>query len=305
MDRIELFKIFVRVVDSANFTRAADVLGVPRSSVSAAVQELETRVGARLLHRTTRKVSPTREGLALYERCLQVIAHVEETEGLFRATSVQPRGTLRLDVPSRIGRLIIAPALPDFLDRYPEVEVFLGVSDRAVNLIEEDVDCVVRVGHVNRPGLFVRNLGDLPIMNVASPAYLKKHGTPVSPSELKDHFTVRYGSPATGEIEDWEWVEDGRLRSSPIRGRATVNNAEAYIACCLAGLGLIQVPAYDVAGHLAAGDLVEVMPGHRAASMPISLIYPRREYLSQRLHVLADWLESVLARGIHKRPNDR
>lgn len=297
LDRIELFKIFVRVVDSANFTRAADTLKLPRSSVSAAVQELETRVGARLLHRTTRKVAPTQEGAAFYERCLLVIAQVEETESLFQA-SVQPRGLLRLDVPSRIGRLIVAPALPQFLQRYPELEVFLGMTDRAVNLIEEDVDCVVRVGHLSRPGLHTRNLGNLAIVNVASPAYLAKHGTPHSPAELKDHYTVRYASPATGEIEHWEWMEDGKLRSLPTPGRTTVNNAEAYIACCLAGLGLIQVPIYDVAAHLAAGELVEVMPRHRAAPMPISLIYPRREYLSRRLRLLTDWLESVLAPSI-------
>jgi LysR family transcriptional regulator, regulator for bpeEF and oprC len=298
LDRIELFKVFVRVVDSANFTRAADALKLPRSSVSAAVQELETRVGVRLLHRTTRRVSPTREGAAFYERCLQVIAHVEETEGLFQAAPMQPRGTLRLDVPSRIGRLIVAPALPQFLERYPEVEVFLGMSDRAVNLIEEEVDCVVRVGQLNRPGQLVLNLGNLSIVNVASPAYLDKHGTPRSPADLKGHFSVRYASPATGETESWEWLEDGKLRSAPMQGRATVNNAEAYIACCLAGLGLIQVPGYDVAAHLAAGELVEVMPRHRAAPMPISLIYPRREYLSRRLQLLTDWLESILAQSI-------
>jgi DNA-binding transcriptional LysR family regulator len=133
LDRIDLFRIFTRVVECSSFTRAADTLGIPRSSVSAAVQELEGRVGARLLHRTTRKVSPTQDGTAFYDRCLRVIADVEDTENLFRQTAAQPSGRLRIDVPGRIGRLIIAPALPEFLDLYPQIDIDLGVTDRAVN----------------------------------------------------------------------------------------------------------------------------------------------------------------------------
>lgn len=178
MDRIDLFRIFARVVECSSFTRAADTLGVPRSSVSAAVQELEGRVGVRLLHRTTRKVSPTQEGVALYERCQRVVADVEDTENLFRQTEAQPSGKLRIDVPGRIGRLIIAPALPEFLERYPQIDIDLGVTDRAVNLVEDGVDCVVRVGPLSDSGLISRPIGKLPLINVASPAYLKRHGTP-------------------------------------------------------------------------------------------------------------------------------
>ncbi|KGS99748.1 bacterial regulatory helix-turn-helix, lysR family protein [Burkholderia pseudomallei] len=156
MDRIDLFRVFARVVECANFTRAADTLGMPRSSVSAAIRELEGRVGARLLHRTTRKVTPTQDGAALYERCLRLIADVEETENLFRHSIVGPSGTLRVDMPGRIGRLIVAPALPEFLERYPQISVELGVTDRAVNLIEERVDCVLRVGTLSDSGLVAR-----------------------------------------------------------------------------------------------------------------------------------------------------
>lgn len=298
MDRIDLFRIFTRVVDCASFTRAADTLGVPRSSVSAAVQELEARVGARLLHRTTRKVSPTQDGTAFYERCQRVIADVEETENLFRQTAAQPSGRLRIDVPGRIGRLIIAPALPDFLVRYPQINIDLGVTDRAVNLIEDSVDCVLRVGPLSDSGLIARPIGKLLLINVASPDYLARCGTPQTPDDLGDHSAVNYGSPSTGRVEDWEWVEDGALRTLPLRGRVTVNSAEAYIACCLAGLGLIQIPAYDVKRHLEAGDLVEVMPGHRAEPMSMTLLYPHRQHLSRRLQVFADWLEALLRRKL-------
>ncbi|MFD2137855.1 LysR family transcriptional regulator [Novosphingobium resinovorum] len=134
MDRIELFRVFIRVAECESFTRAADTLGVPRSSVSAAIQALEDRVGARLLHRTTRKVSPTYDGIAFYERCQRVIAEVEDTENLFRQNATQPTGRLRIDVPGRIGRLIVAPALPGFFDTYPKIEIDMGVTDRAINL---------------------------------------------------------------------------------------------------------------------------------------------------------------------------
>jgi DNA-binding transcriptional LysR family regulator len=298
LDRIDLFRTFARVVECASFTRAADTLGLPRSSVSAAVIDLEARIGARLLHRTTRKVSPTQDGAAFYERCLRLIADVEEIEGLFRQTSVGPSGRLRIDVPGRIGRLIIAPALPEFLALYPQLDIELRVTDRAVNLVEESVDCVLRVGPLSDSGLIARKIGDLRLINVASPGYLARHGTPKQPANLGAHLAVNYASPLTGRIEDWEWIEDGEVQMLPMRGRVTVNSAEAYIACCLAGLGLIQIPAYDVKHHLDAGELVDVMPNHRAEPMPMTLLYPHRQHLSRRLQIFAEWLEELLKREI-------
>lgn len=298
MDRIDLFRIFARVVECASFTRAAGLLGIPRSSVSAAVIELEARLGARLLHRTTRRVAPTQDGAAFYERCLRLVADVEETENLFRQTSAQLRGKLRINVPGRIGRLVISPALPDFLDRYPGIDIDLGVTDRSVNLVEENVDCVLRVGPLSDSTLIARLIGNLPLINVASPLYLARHGTPATPADLPAHLVISYASPSTGRVDAWEWTERGETRPLGVRSRVSVNSAEAYIACCIAGLGLIQIPAYDVKHHLEAGELVEVMPLHRAAPMPMTLIYPHRQHLSRRLQVFADWMEAVLRREI-------
>jgi DNA-binding transcriptional LysR family regulator len=298
VDRIDLFRTFARVVECASFTRAADTLGVPRSSVSAAVQDLEVRVGARLLHRTTRKVSTTQDGAAFYERCLQLISDVEETENLFRQNTVGPTGRLRVDVPGRIGRLVIAPALPDFLARYPEIDIDLGITDRAVNLIQDSVDCVLRVGPLTDSGLIARPIGDLPLVNVASPAYLKRHGIPFHPDDLAGHLAVNYASPSTGRVESWEWIENGEVYTRAMRSRVIVNSAEAYIACCLAGLGLIQIPAYDVRQHIATGELADVMPSHRAAPMPMTLLHPNRQHLSRRFQVFAEWLEQLLRRNL-------
>jgi len=161
------------------------------------------------------------------------MADVEETENLFRQSAAQPSGRLRIDVPGRIGRLIIAPALPEFLERYPQIDIDLGVTDRAVNLVEDSVDCVVRVGLLSDSGLIARPIGRLALINVASPAYLARHGTPREINDLDKHWAVNYASPSSGRVEDWEWLEDGTLRTLPMRGRVTVNSAEAYIACCL------------------------------------------------------------------------
>jgi DNA-binding transcriptional LysR family regulator len=294
LDRIDLFRIFTRVVECSSFTRAADTLGLPRSSVSAAVRDLESRLGARLLHRTTRRVSPTQDGAAFYERCRRLIEDVEETESLFRQTGSRPSGKLRVDVPGRVGRLIVAPALPQFLDRYPEIDIDLGVGDRPVDLVEDSMDCVLRVGPLADSGLIARTIGELPLINVASPAYLERHGVPKHPADLDAHWAVNYASPASGRVEQWEWLEKGVPRSVPMRARVGVNSAEAYIACCLAGLGLIQIPAYDVRGHLEAGELVEVMPDNRAAPLPMTLLYPHRRHLSRRLQLFADWLEALM-----------
>lgn len=298
MDRIDLFRTFVRVVEAASFTRAANELGLPRSTVSAAVAELERNVGTRLLHRTTRKVSPTQDGAAFHERCVQVIADFEEVEGLFRQSGSRVEGKLRIDVPARIGRLVIAPALPDFLDRYPGIEIMLGSTDRAVDLIEDGVDCALRVGTLGDSRLIARPIAKLALINVASAAYLERFGTPSHPQDLDQHWAVKYASPASGRVEPWEWIENGELRTKMLRGRVVVNSAESYIACCKAGLGLIQVPRFDVRDQVKSGELIEVMPDFRAQPMPMNLLYPHRKHLSRRHQLFADWLGQLLKRTI-------
>lgn len=294
MDRVDLFRVFLRVVECASFTRAAASLDLPRSTVSAAIQTLERRVGTRLLARSTRRVGPTPDGEAFYARCQQLVADIEETEGLFRRGKAALSGTIKVDLPGRVGRLIVAPALAAFLDRYPGISVELGVTDRAINLVEAGVDCAVRVGPLADSGLVARPIGVLPLINVASAAYLRRHGRPRKPADLARHFAVHYASPTTGRIEDWEWCEEGATRAMRLRGRVTVNNAEAYIACCEAGLGLIQIPAYDVADVLRSRKLVEVLREFRAEPLPMTLLYPSRQHLSRRFQTFADWLVDLL-----------
>ncbi|MBA0221928.1 LysR family transcriptional regulator [Stenotrophomonas maltophilia] len=298
MDRIDRFRIFSRVVECASFTRAADQLGLPRSTVSAAVAELEQRLGTRLLQRSTRRVSTTHDGDVFHARCLRLIAEVEDAESLFRQEDAQPVGLLRIDVPSRIGRRIVAPALPDFFARYPQVEVDLGMTDRAVNLIEEGCDAVLRVGQLGDSSLVSRTLGTLDFVNVAAPSYLRAYGVPQQPTDLQQHRAVNYASPTTARVEPWEWQDGTQLRTLPMQGWVRVNSAEASIACCVAGLGLVQIPRYDVQDELQSGTLVEVMPRHVAQPLPVTLLQPHRQHRAQRVHVFLEWLVPLLRSGL-------
>jgi len=294
LDRIDLLRIFVRVVESASFTKAAETLGLPRSSVSTAVQTLEARVGASLLHRTTRQVSPTQDGMTFFERSQRLLADYDEAESLFRDASSKPHGLLRINVPSRIGHSIIAPALPGFFSDYPDISLELRSTDRLVDPIQAGIDCVIRVGPLSDSSLISRKIGDLALVNCAAPAYLDRHGTPQTIEDLSRHQIITYLSPLSGRPEEWEWVDNGRSHGVQTPTRISVDDAEALIACCLAGLGLIQIPFYDVEDYLKAGRLATFMPDRTAAPMPISLLHPHRRPLSRRLQVFIDWVSALL-----------
>ncbi|MFC4296869.1 LysR family transcriptional regulator [Castellaniella hirudinis] len=295
MDRIDQLRIFIRVAHSGGFTNAAGQLGVPRPTVSLAIQRLEASLGVRLFDRTTRRVSLTRDGDALLERAAALVADSEELEQLFRPRGRALTGSLRVDLPSRLARRQVAPALPAFLALHPGIDVDLGSSDRAVDLLHEGIDCALRVGELQASSLVARPLGVFRLINCASPAYLARHGVPQQPGDLLQHQAVCYASQPGARAARWEWQEDGQDRSLVMPTRVSVNNVETYIACCLAGLGLIQIPAFDVREHLESGELVEVLPDWLAAPMPVQLVYPHQRYLSHRVRVFGDWLAEILA----------
>lgn len=299
MDLVDQLRVFLRVADSGGFTAAADQLDLPRPTVSLAVQQLEERLGVRLLHRTTRRVGLTLDGQALQERARVLVADTEELVQQFRQPGGAQGGRLRVDLPSRIARRLVAPSLPQFFERHPAIELELGSSDRAVDLVQEGIDCALRVGELPASSLVARPLGRIALIHCASPAYLARHGTPSGPADLAGHRAVNYASPSSGHVAAWEWLEEGQLHSRPMQATVTVNNAETYIACCLAGLGLIQIPAFDVREHLAAGELVAVLTDWPPPDMPVQLVYPHRRHLSRRVQTFGDWLASVLAPHLH------
>jgi DNA-binding transcriptional LysR family regulator len=301
MDKLQRFRVFSQVAEMESFIKAAHALDVPRASVSAAIQELEADLGARLFHRTTRRVQLTADGVQLLERVRLLLADAEDIDALFQTRQRDVSGRLNVDVPSRIARRLIAPALPAFLRRYPRMQLGLGSTDRTIDLVHEGVDCAVRVGNLHDSSLVVHSLGHLALINCASPDYLRKRGNPGDLEELaQKHVVVGYASPATGRELPWEYVSEGKDHTLSVPSRVAVNNAESYIACCLAGIGLIQIPRFDVQHLLDNGRLVEVMPDFRASSMSISLLYPHRRQRSRRLNAFIEWFETLIGPHLEK-----
>ncbi|WP_332750001.1 LysR family transcriptional regulator [Hydrogenophaga sp.] len=295
MDRLGQYSVFIRVAEMGSFTKAAHALEMPRASVSAAIQHLESHLGTRLLHRTTREVRATADGIQLLERVRAFLADAEDIEQLFQASQPRISGRLHVDVPSRIARRLIAPALPAFLHRYPRLQLALGSTDRAIDLVHEGVDCAVRIGKLHDSSLVVRPLGLLALINCASPGYLHEYGVPASPDDLaKGHWAVGYASPSTGRELPWEYQSMGDEHLMAMPSRVIVNNAESYIACCSSGMGLIQIPRFDVQHLLDRGELVEVMGEFRAAPMSVSLVYPHRRQRSRRLTAFVEWFEALM-----------
>ncbi|HDG1690042.1 TPA: LysR family transcriptional regulator [Kluyvera georgiana] len=294
MDKIHAMQLFIRVAELESFSRAADTLGLPKGSVSRQIQALENHLGCRLLHRTTRRVLLTQDGMVYFERAKDLLSNLDELDGMFQNDPSSISGRLRVDMPVAVARNVVIPRLPEFLQHYPGIELELSSSDRLVDVIREGFDCVVRVGALKDSGLIARPLGKLTIINCASPAYLARFGYPESLEDLSSHALVHYAVNLGVRPQGFEVARDNGTQWMKTGGVLTVNSTETYHAACLAGLGIIQVPRVGVRDALRGGTLVEILPQYRAEPMPVSLIYPHRRNLSRRVHVLMEWLTEVL-----------
>lgn len=301
MSPFDRMHIFVRVAELASFTQAAEALGIPKASASTAVQQLETQLGTRLLHRTTRRVQLTQDGQAYYERCKDLLADVDELQSMFQhLDGAGLKGRVRIDMSTGMARNVVVPRLPELLARHPGLEVELSSTERRVDVVREGFDCVLRTGAVVDSSLVARPLGLARLVNCASPAYLRAHGTPRSLADLPGHRLVHFVNTLGARSAGFEAVVDGALVLTPMQGALTVNNAEAYMAGCLAGLGLIQVPHLGVVDLLARGDLVEVLPQLAAPPMPLTLMYANRRNLPRRVRTVMDWLAQVVATHLER-----
>lgn len=305
MNRTAAMQLFLRIAELGSFSRAADDLGLPKASASAAVQQLESALGTRLLHRTTRRVALTQDGRAFYERARDLLTDLDELESMFRPAAGGLRGRLRVDMPTGTARNYVIPRLPQFLAAHPELQLELSSTDRRVDPVREGFDCVLRVGAVGDVNLIARPLGLFQVITCASPAYLAAHGTPRTPADLAGHRLVHYVTAFGAPPDGFEYFDGTRYRSVPLAGALTVNNAEAYEAACLAGLGLIQVPGRGVRRLIEQGRLLEVLPQYRAEPMPVTLLYAARRNLSQRVQVFMHWLADVLAPELDPLPPPR
>lgn len=294
MNTLEAMQVFTRVAEQASFTRAAESLGLLKATVSQTVQQLETSLGTRLLHRTTRKVQMTLDGQVYYERCKELLADFENAQTMFQRTGEALRGRLRVDLPSRLARAYVIPNLPAFLQAHPQIEFELSTTDRLVDPVQEGFDCVLRVGAPRDPQLIARPLGRLNFLNVASADYLRRRGIPRTLEDLADHDLVHYVTALGNRSDGFEYPEAGGFRNQPMSGPIVVNSTDAYHAACLAGLGIIQAPEISVREDLARGTLVEVLPQFRPEPMPVSLLYAHRRNLPKRVRVFMDWVAEVL-----------
>lgn len=295
MNPIERIQVFVRVAELASFTQAAEALGWPKATVSTAVRQLEEEVGARLLHRTTRRVTTTQDGQAFYERCKDVLADLDELQSMFQQPGAQPlKGRVRLDMSTGLARHAVIPQLPSLLMEHPQLDIELSSTERRVDLVREGFDCVLRAGNVTDTGLVARPLGTMRMVNCASPAYRQAHGTPRVLADLTKHQLVHFVNTLGARSGGFEYEGEGQAISLPMAGAVTVNNAGAFEAACLAGLGIIQVPRVAVKTHLQSGHLVEVLPDWLAPPMPLTLLYANRRNLSKRVRIVMDWLSGVV-----------
>ncbi|WP_305970613.1 MULTISPECIES: LysR family transcriptional regulator [unclassified Mameliella] len=288
MDKFDEMRVFIRVAETRSFRRTAESLGLPRSTVSEVIKRMEARLGVRLLDRTTRTVAPTLDGAAWHQRCLKIVAEVEDAEAAFAGGAAQ--GRLRVDVHGTLARHFLLPELPAFLAAYPALDLVMSEGDRLVDLIREGVDCVVRVGQPAQSDLIMRRLGDLPEAVAAAPGYLERHGIPRTPDDLEGHRVVAFLSSKTGAPLDLSFIQDGREVTRPLPAALTTTGAETMVEVARRGLGLIQVPRYHLAADIAAGRLVEVLADYAPAPSPVVALYPRDRQLSPRLRVFLDWL---------------
>ncbi|WP_127091006.1 LysR family transcriptional regulator [Aquabacter cavernae] len=296
MDQLAAMRAFVRVVEAGTFTRAADLLGIPKPTLTKQVQSLEGHLRTKLLNRTTRRVTVTPDGAAYYERALALLNDLEELDGSMTLSQATPRGRLRVDISASLALLVLIPALPDFFARYPDIQVDLGVTDRSVDLVGENVDCVVRGGDLMDPSLIARRIGEIQMTTCAAPAYLARYGEPSHPFDLETDFpAVRYFNAGTGRFLPLEFIRDGETLEPAARHLIAVNEGNSYVAAGLAGLGILQAPSFMVQAHLGTGALVPVLTRWTTDPFPVFVVFPPNRHLSARLRVFVDWVADLFA----------
>ncbi|SIT48283.1 Transcriptional regulator, LysR family [Paraburkholderia ribeironis] len=293
MDRFEAMEIFTRVVEANSFTKVSESLDLPRAKVSRTIQALEEHVGVRLLNRSTRQVSVTEDGAAFYERCVRILAEVADAESSLSNTRENPAGTIRVDTSGTLARALLLPALDDFYRQYPQIDVRLGLADRNIDLIQDAVDCVIRMGTPEESSLVVRHIGDARIVTCASPAYLQKYGTPTTLDDLSEHRAVNYVSARTGKTFPFEYEVDGEIARVPMKSVLAVNDGSVYIGAGALGHGIIQPSRFMVAELIRQGALKEILTNYTSPTTPLSILYPHRRNLSSRLRVFIDWIAEL------------
>lgn len=291
MNQLLAIRAFARVVETGSFTKAADSIGLPKASVSKLVQDLEAHLGAKLLSRTTRRLTVTADGQAYYERTARLVRELEDIDTEFAGEHVRPRGSVRVDVGGTLATRVIIPALPEFCARYPDVHIELGVTDRSVDLVGDNVDCAIRGGPLPDQSVVARALGTTPWVTCATPGYLQRFGRPTHPRDFeRDHRLVAYRSPHTGRIYPARFQRGDEVIDVEGRAPLSTNESNAHLAAALSGIGVVHTFKYAVAPYLASGELVALMEDWRPPDYSFHVVYPPNRHMSQRVRVFIDWL---------------
>lgn len=305
MDLIQTMRTFARVVESGSFTRAADSLALPKTTVTKHIQFLEALVQAKLLNRTTRRVTVTLDGANYYERASRLITEVDELGTSMLNAKAVPRGRLRIDVGSTTASLVLIPALASFYEQYPDIQIEIGVIDHMVDLIADNVDCMIHTGKISDLSLVARRIATLPFVTVASPAYLARHGTPLHPHDLekKGHVMVNHLAGRTRRMDVLEFNKAGERIEIEGFFKVAANESNALTAAVVAGLGISQLTEFIAAPLLESGQLIRILPEWSREPLVVYAVYPPNRHLSARVRVFVDWAaqlcskRSQLARG--------
>ena len=290
MDKLEAMNAFVNVVALGSYAEAGRALGLTRSAVSKAVMELEQLLGARLLDRTTRRVSATEAGLAYYESCVDIIARVEETEMRVSRLHDEPKGVLKVNAPVSFGVLHLGPLVAEFMAAYPDLKIELTLNDRFIDPIEEGVDVTIRIGVLAASSLIARRLAPARRVLVAAPEYLERYGEPKQPEDLEKHRCLNYGHTTT--LQRWHLTSDGEVRSLAINSVLCSNNGDVLRAAALAGQGITKLPTFLVGPDIKAGRLQVVLSAHPPTELGLFALYAPNRYLAAKTRLLIDFLAS-------------
>jgi LysR family transcriptional regulator for bpeEF and oprC len=294
MNNLNAIPLFVCVGESSNLTVAAERLGLTASAVSKAVTRLEEELGQRLIHRTTRTIRLTEEGLAFLDRCRQILAEIAEAEAEVAHARATPYGRLRIQVPIGFGRIVVAPALGEFSKRYPELVLDVEMSDRIIDIATEGKDAAIHIGEVRDSRVVARKLCSLRFVTCASPDYLANHPAPQTPEDLEKHRCLGYFIPQAGHYRDWNFERNGERISISVSGRLNVNNAESILDAAIAGAGIAHMATFVAADAVRAGQLEIVLPEFVATGPSVSVLYLPSKHMSPRIRALVDFLATLV-----------
>ena len=295
-------EVYRWVVELGSFAKAADRLDMSRASVTTHVAQLENLLGVRLLNRTTRRLALTDDGAAYLEHCKRILADVEETVTTLQRGRAVPHGPLRVDMPGAIARLIVIPALPRFIDQYPELQVTLISNDQVINLIEAGVDIAIRVGALADSSMVARRIHQLEGVACASPDYLEDHGIPITPQELGEHRCLGYFNVSTGRVVDWHFEKNGERHVHLPVGRIAISDPEALVDLAIDGKGIVYHADLVMRRAIAAGQLVPVLSDWTEnTATPVSVVYAQNRHLSAKVRAFSDFVAGLFPRAAGQR----